>query len=182
MTTSLNNPVSGDVGESNSAKFPAVGSAITFGLVRFDQYQQKDYDTDELKTFANGDPMMGTKITGIVHSSDNIEIGPKDARSAPEAGSEITVFVEGGKYYAWRDASKAAAKANHNYEVGDLVWFACTSTEPASNPRYNDRKPGAEHGALVDACNAAYRKSETIPVAAPAAAAPAATSTGNPFG
>jgi len=178
--TTLQNPVTGEAGESNSIKFPAVGTGILVGLVGFDGYQQTDYDTDELKTWKDGSPMMGTKITGVAWESTGAEIGPKDDRTAPVKGSVVTIFVEGSKFYAWRDASAEAAKANHVYEVGDLIWFGCTGTTPATNPKHDDRKdygakigkPTAEHAELVAQCQAAYQTASAIPVAAPANTAP----------
>ena len=80
--TSLSNPVA-VTGESNSVKFE-VGAGITIGLVKFDQYQQKNYDDDQLKFWNDGSPMMGTKVTGIVHSVDGAQVGPKDDRTAPD--------------------------------------------------------------------------------------------------
>ena len=143
------------------------------GLVKFDTYQQKDLDTDELKFWPDGKPMMGTLIVGIAHQCDGVEAGPKGEKRLIEAGEEVCLWVEGGKYYAWRDATKAAA--GHSYEVGDLVWMGCTGEEPPKKASYDPRKiyeakigkPGPEHAELVAACEAAYRADSAIAVEAP---------------
>jgi hypothetical protein len=174
--TALNNPVELG-GESNGVGFPAVGTSITLGLVKFDSYQQKDFDTDELKTWPDGKPMTGTIITGVAHKVEGVEVGPKDDKRTPQPGEQVTIWVESSKHFAWRDASKAAAAAGHKYEVSDLIWFGCTNTEPPKNPKHNPRKVyeakiakanPTEHAALIAACETSYRSTEAIAVEAPA--------------
>jgi hypothetical protein len=178
--TALNNPVELG-GESNGVGFPTVGTSITLGLVKFDQYQQADFDTDTPKTWPDGKPMMGTIITGVAHKVEGVEVGPKDDKRTPQPGEKVTIWVEGPKHFAWRDASKAAASAGHKYEVSDLIRFECIDTVAPKNPKHNPRKVyeakigkanPTEHAALIASCEAAYRSTEAIAVEAPA---------GNPF-
>jgi hypothetical protein len=164
-----------------AAYFPSPGDSIVVGIVNVTDYQQRDYDTGDLKTWPDGGKVMGKCITGLVVStSGDTAKGTSKAHEPVSPGDLVTFWAEGGKHYTYRDAVKEAGSVN----VGDVMQWKRENDEPASNSRYNDRKvysarirhPEPRDGDIVERCQAKYRelteqRLETVaPAAEPAAA------------
>ena len=145
-----------------SVHFNDIGGSIVVGLVDVNDYQQKDFDTDEL-LFWNDDPKqpkMGKVVTGLVVSADGALVTVDDTERPPEAGDLVSFWCEGGKHFTWRDAVKAAGGVTQ----GDVMRWAFTSEEPPKKKGFNPRKvyeaqirhPEKKDGDLADRCLAAY--------------------------
>ena len=89
---------------------------------------------------ANLDPVTGTGITGIVVSSNGNTIGRIGGEDvALQPGDEISIYCDGGKN--GNQGRYFDAEKNHGpVSLGDILQYRFDRTEPASNPRYNDRK------------------------------------------
>lgn len=157
--------------------------SITLGLVDAGLFHVRDYDTGELAYWDDKEtrPKMSPYVTGIVVATDGATTGPKGEKRLIGEGEQATVFCEGGKYFAYNEAIKAFEASGNSTETGDLFWFGCTGTEPASNPRYNDRKvyeakfgkPTTDYPGIVEMCDQARNALKASKVDAPVAAPPA---------
>lgn len=144
-----------------AAYFPNEGDAIVVGIVDVGTYQQRDYDTGDLKTWPDGGKVEGKVVTGLVMSvAGNTAKGTEKANEPVATGDLITFWCEGGKHYTYRDALKAA----NGVDRGDVMLWKRETDEPAKNPRHNPRKvysavirrPEAKDGDIVAKCVAAY--------------------------
>ena len=159
MSITLDTPASSG---PPSVKFDNVGDYVTVGIVNVEEYQQRNYDTGEPEVWSDGNPKMGKRSTGLVIDAGNALVGPKGDTRPVETGELVTFHAEGSRHFTWTEAVKAAGSV----EVGDVMKWRLDRTEPASNPRYNDRKvyaavirkPKAEDGDLADRCVAAYQE------------------------
>ena len=143
-----------------SAYFPAVGDAVVVGIVDVGTYQQRDYDTGELKTWPDGGKVEGKVVTGLVISHEGTTAKGGQRNSQPiEAGDLVTFWCEGGKHYTYRDAL-----AQHGaVDVGDVMLWKREADKPPTNPRHNPakqyvariRKPKPDDGDVVDRCQKA---------------------------
>lgn len=164
MSITLDTPASSG---PPSVKFDNVGDNVVVGIVNVEEYQQRDYDTGELAYWSDGGPKMGKRITGLVVANNGAVVGPKGDTREAEAGELVTFHAEGSRHFTWTEAVKAAGSV----EVGDVMKWSLDRTEPASNPRYNDRKvyvaeirrPEPKDGDLADRCVAAYQEAQKRP-------------------
>lgn len=140
-----------------SAYFPNVGDAVIVGIVDVNEYQQKDYDTGEPKTWPDGGKVMGKVVTGLVMSTTGTAGSGGEKNNGPIApGDLVTFWCEGGKFYTYRDA----VKAHGAVQVGDVMRWARIDDKPPKNARHNPqkvyeariRKPKAEDGDIVARC------------------------------
>lgn len=90
-----------------SVSFKNIGDSVAGRIVALEDYQQKDFSTQELKFYPkSGDPMMGTRIT--------LETRPGDEES------RVVLWVEGQRLIkAVRDAFKAAGAPD--VAIGDDI-------------------------------------------------------------
>lgn len=125
--TTLNDPTP-DVGPGvPGVKFQTVGASLTMALVDLELYNQTD-DDGEVRTFANGDTMTGTRIYGLVVKVDGtVYTGKKEDPQTPAVGDLVTLWIEGSKYFAWKDAKE---DFDGKFETGDLIWYGLVDTAP----------------------------------------------------
>lgn len=142
-----------------AAYFPAVGDSMVVGIVDVGEYQQKDYDTGEPLTWPDGGPKKGKVVTGLVMSATGARAGGEGASSDVSAGDLVTFWCEGGKFFTYRDAIKAAGGVN----LGDVMLWKRGDDEPPKNTRHKPRKvytaiirrPEAKDGDIVERCTKA---------------------------
>jgi hypothetical protein len=143
-----------------AAHFPAVGDSVTVGIVDVDTYQQKDYDTGEPATWPDGSRREGKVVTGLIINSSGTADAGSDRQSTPvEPGDLVRFWCEGGRYYTYRDAVRAAGGVN----VGDIMLWRRDADKPATNPRHNPakvytakiRRPEPKDGDIVTRCEQA---------------------------
>ena len=170
-----------------SAKFPEPGNSIVVGIVNVNDYQQKNFDTEELLWWddAHTQPRNGKVVTGLVVSADGVIVDTEDGERSVAPGDLVTFWCEGGKFLAYRDAVKAAKGAN----VGDVMrWARGDDEEPKRkgfNPRkvYNIaiRRPEAKDGDLADRCVEQYHALKDRPALDEAPAAAPSINADEPF-
>jgi hypothetical protein len=157
-----------------AAYFPAVGDSIVVGIVDVGEYQQRDYDTGDLKTWPDGGKVMGKVVTGLVVSTTGgTGCGGEKTNAPVNAGDLVTFWCEGSKHFTYRDAVKAHGAVS----VGDVMLWRRDDDKPPSNPRHNPAKqyvakiraPKPEDGDLVERCVAKRRELKAQQVDAPAA-------------
>jgi hypothetical protein len=161
-----------------SAYFPAVGDSIIVGIVDVGEYQQKDYDTGEPLTWPDGGPRNGKVVTGLVVStSGTTGAGSERNHGDVGPGDIVRFWCEGGKFYTYRDAVKAAGGVH----VGDVMLWKRDEDKAPTNPRHNPskqysakiRRPEAKDGDLADRCEKARLELKQRPVLdAPAGGGP----------
>lgn len=146
-----------------AARFPAIGDSIVVGIIDVGEYQQRDYDTNEPKTWPDGGKVMGKVVTGLVVKTSGTTDAGSDRASAPvNPGDLVTFWCEGGKFFTYRDAVKDAGGVN----VGDVMLWKRDDDKPPTNPRHNPaktytakiRRPKAEDGDLVERCTVKRRE------------------------
>lgn len=146
-----------------AAYFPAEGDSIVVGIVDVGEYQQRDYDTNEPKTWPDGGPVMGKVVTGLVVSTTGTTAAGSQRANGPVApGDLVTFWCEGSKFFTYRDALNDAGGIN----VGDVMQWVRGTDEAPSNPRHNPRKvysakirrPEAKDGDLPERCTAKRRE------------------------
>lgn len=159
-----------------AAYFPNVGDSIVVGIVDVGSYQQRDYDTGDPLTWPDNSPRMGKVVTGLVVSTSGALAGGEKANADVSPGDLVTFWCEGGKWFTYDAALKAAGSVDR----GHLMKWTRTADKPPSNPRHNPAKqyeaiirpPKAEDGDIVARCNAAYAEMKRTQLdAAPAAPA-----------
>lgn len=165
-----------------SAYFPAVGDSMVVGIVDVGQYHQRDMKTGDPKHWADGTPVMGKVITGMVVSTTGTACsgGERSGAHPVEPGDIVRFFAEGGKHYTYRDAVKAHGAVS----VGDVMLWRREEDKPPAQRGHNPgkvytakiRKPKPEDGDLVERCQAARRELKAQQVDAP----PATSSAGTP--
>jgi len=152
-----------------SVSFSEVGATIVVGLVDVNDYQQRNFDTDE-PMFWNDDPSqpkMGKVVTGLVVSADRALITVNDSIRTPAAGELVSFWCEGGKHFTWRDAVSAAKGVTQ----GDVMDWTFTSEEPPKKKGFNARKiyvanvrsPQPLDGDIADRCLTAYEARKNRP-------------------
>lgn len=161
-----------------AAYFPNPGDQIVVGIVDVATYQQRDYDSGELKSWPDGGKVEGKVVTGLVISCAGAMSGTEKSHQEVGPGELVTFWCEGGKYFTYRDALKAHGPISR----GDVMLWKRADDEPAKNPRHNPRKvyvarlrsPEAKDGDIVARCQAAHREQARTP----ALDTPVATSVG----
>jgi hypothetical protein len=152
-----------------SAYFPAVGDSIVVGIVDVGEYQQKDYDSGEPLNWPDGAPRMGKVVTGLVVStSGTTGAGSERNHGDVGPGDIVRFWCEGGKFYTYRDAVKAAGGVH----VGDVMLWKREDDKAPTNPRHNPakqysakiRRPEAKDGDLADRCEKARLELKQRPV------------------
>lgn len=152
-----------------AVKFGDVGDYVDVGIVNVEDVQSRNYDTGDPEFWGDGNPKMHPRITGIVIGHKGATVGKDDEERAVEAGEIVTIYAQGGRLYAWREAKKAHGAV----KVGDVLRWKFDRTEPARNPRHAPRKvfvgtlrsPRGDDGDLVQRCEAAYHdRAERVPV------------------
>lgn len=144
-----------------AAYFPSPGDQIVVGIVDVATYQQRDYDTGDLKFWPDGGKVEGKIVTGLVISAKGAMAGTEKSHEAVSPGDLVTFWCEGGKHYTYRDAKRAHGAVDR----GDVMLWKREADEPAKNTRHNPRKvysavirhPEARDGDIVARCEAAYR-------------------------
>lgn len=148
-----------------SIKFPSVGDSVIVGIVDVSDYQQRTIDGTP-KTWDNGNPMMGKRVTGLVIESKNATIKEDDDDRPVEPGDLVSFYCEGSRFFTWRDALKEHGAV----VVGDVMQWTFARTEKASKKSYNDRKiyeasirhAKMEDGDIKSLCVQAYAQIHNI--------------------
>lgn len=186
--TTLNDPTP-DAGTGvPSVKHQTVGAAVTLALVDLEPYNQTD-EAGEIRTFQNGDTMTGTRLYGLVVKIDgSVYTGKQEDPQTPEIGDLVTIWIEGSRYFAWKDAK---LEFGSDFETGDLIWFALTGTEPGRNggtkkvyaAKIGKNDGTGEFGEWKSKADAVHhgRKATAIADPAPVEAAAPAAPAGVPF-
>ncbi len=122
-------------------KLNEVGDSVVISIGHVDRsIEERDYETNEVKRWDDGNPVTQTRIVGIVHAVEGSAVGRMGGEEvALEPGMEVAIFVSGGKQGnqgRYKDAERDAG----GVELADIFRYRFDRTEPASNPRYNDRK------------------------------------------
>jgi hypothetical protein len=174
MTITLDTPTTGG---TPSAKFPEPGNSIIVGIVNINDYQQRNFDTEEPLWWDDActEPRNGKVVTGLVVSADGVVVDTEDGERPVVPGDLVSFWCEGGKFLAYRDAVKAAKGAN----VGDVMRWVRGDDEAPKKKGFNARKvydiairrPEAKDGDLADRCVEQYHALKDRPAldAAPAA-------------
>lgn len=111
-----------------SAKFE-VGTLWKGPILELDVVQQRDFMTQQLKTWPDGNPMMQLVVT--------IQTEVRDPAVEDDDGRR-RIFV-GGKRI--REAVAAAVKASRaKIAVGGMIAVKCTGEEPNENPKLSPAK------------------------------------------
>jgi hypothetical protein len=118
-----------------AAKFPEVGNSVIVGIVDVSDYQQRTIE-GTAKTWDNGDPMMGKRVTGLVVESDGCVLKEDDSDRPVIQGDLVSFYCEGSRFFTWKDA----LKDHGSVVVGDVMKWKFEKTEKASKKGYNDRK------------------------------------------
>lgn len=116
-------------------KFPSIGDEVTVGIVDVQQYQQRTM-AGELKTWDNGDPMMGKRVIGLVVTAKNATMKDNDEDRPVVADDLVAFYCEGSRFFTWKDALKEHGAVS----VGDIMDWKFESEEPAKQRGYNPRK------------------------------------------
>lgn len=142
-------------------KFPAVGNSVKVGIVDVIDYQQRTM-AGELKTFEDGNPMMGKRVVGVVLENDGgiLTIDEKD--KVVEEGDLVSFFCEGSRFFTWKDAKKDHGKVT----VGDIMTWKFDREEAATQKGFNKRKvfianlrpAGMSDGLVKSLCTQEYLK------------------------
>lgn len=105
-----------------TAKFATVGQSYS-GVVLFppEDRQAREFNSDKLKVWPNGDPYMQTKI--VLRQDDD---------------TEVAVYAHGGMAQAITSAIVAAEAPD--IEVGGRLTVTYTGTDPESKNPANPRK------------------------------------------
>lgn len=118
-----------------AVKFPAVGDKITVGIVDVQQYQQRTM-AGELKTWDNGDAMMGKRVIGLVVSAKNATLKDNDADRPVVVDDLVAFYCEGSRFFTWKEALKEHGAV----AVGDIMDWEFEGEEPAKQKGFNPRK------------------------------------------
>jgi hypothetical protein len=159
-----------------SPKLNAPGASITVGIVNVDDYQQRDLGSGELLTWDDGKPKMGKVVTGLVITSSDTTVGKDGDERPATAGDLVTLWIEKGKHYTWRDAVKAAG----GVKLGDVMLWTRGEDKPATKAGFNPqkvytariRRSEAKDGDLAERCFAAYQEAKDRPTFEAAPSAP----------
>ena len=160
-----------------AAYFPTPGDSIVVGIVDVGTYQQRDYDTGELKTWPDGGKVEGKVVTGLVISTTGgTAKGTEKSHEPVTAGDLVTFWCEGGKHFTYKDALKAHGPVSR----GDVMLWKRDADKPAASAKHYPQKvyvakiraPKPDDGDLVARCEKAARElAATKALDAPVAAA-----------
>lgn len=163
------------------AKLNDIGDTLVIAIGHIDKnIPERDYDTDEIKTWDDGNPITQTRIVGVVLSTSGNVVGRMNSENVIlEDGDEVAIFVSGGKN-GNQGRFKDAERELGGVELCDVLQWKFDRTEAASNPKWNDRKiytcamrkaKPEELAAHKDACEEIYRGFQDLPqLSAPPAA------------
>jgi hypothetical protein len=120
---------------SPTVKLPNVGDSITGAIVHKQQRDVIDPQTGEKKLKPDGKPKQMLILTILVKDSNGAQVGKSGEWRSPEPGETARLFVEGGTWHWWIEATR-----NHHLQVGDVVrwYFECERENP--NPAQSDYK------------------------------------------
>jgi hypothetical protein len=169
-TNTMSTTISLDTATSSgppAATFTAPGATLVVGIVNVNEYQQRDFATGDPKTWNDGKPKMGKVITGLVVSATDVTLGTADGAPAATAGDLVSIWCEGSRFIAYRDAIRDGNGIN----VGDVMrWTreadgpsAVKGGYPAKMYTAAIRRPEAKDGDLADRCVAAYHDQASRP-------------------
>lgn len=111
-----------------SAKFPTVGTVVKGTIVSAKTSQQRDMDTDELKTWNDGSPMMQIEIV--------LQTDERDPEVEDDDGQR-KLWVKGGMMTAVKAAIK---KANSKLEAGGTLAVKYSGNGEPKKKGYNPPK------------------------------------------
>lgn len=162
-----------------AVKFGQIGDYVTVGIADVRDVPSKDYDTGEPEFWPNGDPKMHPRVTGIVIDAQGATVGKDEDERPVEVGELVSLYMQGARFFAWRDAKKAHGVV----DAGDVMRWRFAREDKPRNPRHKDirvfvaelRKPTGKDGDLLERCEAAYyqlRDRVTVDAVTPAPAAP----------
>lgn len=145
-----------------AVKFNEIGSYIDVGIVLVEQVQSRDYDTGDPEMWADGNPKLHPRITGLVIAQQGATVGKDDDARTVDLGDIVAIYAQGGRWFPYRDALKQHGTVN----VGDVMRWKFESTKPARNPRHAPlkvfdcqlRAPRGDDGDLVTRCEAAHHE------------------------
>jgi hypothetical protein len=176
MPITVDTPTSGG---PPAVKFGEVGSYVDVRIINVAEVQSKDYDTDELEFWPDGKPKMHPRITGLVIGASGATVGNDDEERPVEVDELVSIYAQGARFFAWRDAKKAHGAVS----VGDVLRWKFDHTETPTNPKFkgNPRKvfvgqlrsPRPDETAQTARCEELYAAGQQRTELAPAAAAPA---------
>ena len=88
----------------------------------------------------DADPVNKLAITGIIAGTSGKAVGRMGGEDVELVeGMEASIYANGGKNSDWSRFDDAV-KANGGIDYGDMIKYWFDREEPASNPKYNDRK------------------------------------------
>ena len=138
-------------------KLQNVGDSVVIAVAHINKkVQQNDYDTGAPLVWYNRkptpdlavppgellgcQPVYGTGITGIITAVNGTAIGRQGGEDIQlEPGLEVSIYCDGGKN-SDQGRYVEAERAHGPVNLADILRYRFDRTEPASNPRYNDRK------------------------------------------
>ena len=169
-----------------SVSFTEIGQGVQLAVVKVDRVQSTDYETGAPKTFNDGNPMMETKITGIVvagnaqilakNEAGEIVYGPDGKKSYRQVvpGEVVCTYNKGAVEKAY-NAVKAQLTS-----VGMLLGDKHDAVSPPKNPAHNPTKlhsftvainPDPVSVAAAEALAAGEMAAAATPLAQPSSAA-----------
>lgn len=154
-------------GGATSAKFDTVGASVTGTIEDLSASQQTDFTTGELKTWANGDPMMQVVVTLATDQRDPDVTDDDGVRKVYVKGKSLTAAV--------RDAVRRAGAKG--LEPGGVLTVTYTGDGPQERRGMNPPKLYSATYAKPDPA-AAANKALGLAQAEPAAALASVPATG----
>jgi hypothetical protein len=143
-------------GGATGAQFPAIGHSYTGTILSWSMRKQIDFDSGEVKTFANGDAMEQLVIVFATGARGKFDEGaPVDI---PDDDGVRALYVKSHLQKAIRDAIKKAG--GKGLEEGALLTVTRGKNHPKSDPKkkapygytatYVLAKDNAANAALMD--------------------------------
>lgn len=111
---------------SISWKDAPVGHTVSGTVVTSETVQENDYDTGEPKFYSDGNPAWQVVVTLQT-----------DLREEPDDDGQRRLYLRGQMFTALR---KEMARTKAKLRPGGVLSVTFDHTEPAKNPRHNDRK------------------------------------------
>jgi len=111
---------------SISWKDAPIGHTVSGTVVASETVQENDYDTGEPKFYSDGNPAWQVVVTLQT-----------DLREEPDDDGQRRLYLRGQMFTALR---KEMARTKAKLRPGGVLSVTFDHTEPAKNPRHNDRK------------------------------------------
>lgn len=170
-----------------SVSFTEMGQGVQLAVAKVDRVQSRDYDTGEPKTYSDGNPMMETKVTGIVVAGNAQVLVKNDAGEVvygPDGKKQYRPVAPGETvctYYKGQVEKAYNAVKGQLTSVGMLLGDTHDSVQPPKNPQHNPTKlhsfsvaPNPDPASIAAAEALAAGEAQQ-------AAAPLAQPSGDPF-